>query len=84
MHQTHFSKIENGQRPLTFDWARRIAVQLGVTLADLLPDADHPLRLHEDERTLIERYRAASNDQRQNIQKVTEALVPYDGKDRAA
>lgn len=84
MHQTHFSKLENGTRPLTLDWARRIAKVLGCDVADLLSSVDHPLRLEDDERRLIERYRAASATEREQIQRVTDALVPLGGQSEAA
>lgn len=88
MHQTHFSKLENGQRQLTLAWARRIARVLGCSVADLLSDEDNPMRLSDGERTLVETYRSASADQRETIRRVTEAVVPYrampDQDDRAA
>lgn len=77
MHQTHVGNIENGTRPLTLDWARRIAKEFGVTVADLLTREDHPLRLEEDERQLIETYRAASEEQKETIRRVTEAVLPF-------
>jgi len=84
MHQTHFSKLENGQRPLSLDWARRIAKLFGVNVADLLSDDDNPERLAEDERPLIERYRAGSEDEKATMHRVTEAISPYRVQNRAA
>lgn len=84
MHQTHFGKLENGTRPLTLDWARRISKVLGCTVADLLSSADHPLRLEDDERRLIERYRAGSAAEKAMMQRVTDAITPLDDQSAAA
>lgn len=77
LHQTQIGNIENGVRALTFEWARRIAGVLGVSLADLLADADNPWRLTDDERGLIERYRDAEPSQRAIIVRVAEPLSSY-------
>jgi transcriptional regulator with XRE-family HTH domain len=77
MHQTMVGNLENGKRTLSLDWARRVAKVFGISVADLLVDDDHPLRLEAEEQELIERYRAASDDQKENIRRVTEALVPF-------
>lgn len=77
MHQTHVGNIENGARSLTIEWARRIAKALDVTVADLLCGDDNPFRLDEDERELIETYRAASEGERETIRRVSEAVLPF-------
>ncbi|MDP9412681.1 MAG: helix-turn-helix domain-containing protein [Pseudomonadota bacterium] len=76
------SDLERGKKPLTVEWMRRIAVALDVPPADLLSREDNPLLLSEAERELIARLRSASPEQRQNVERVTEALIPYRGPDR--
>lgn len=74
MHQTMVGNLENGRRSLTLEWARRFAKELDVSVPDLLSDQDNPARLRDDERELLELYRAAAPEQRENIRRVSEAL----------
>lgn len=71
------NKIEMGSRGLDQRWMRRLAPLLGVTPAELLPDEDNPLRLSEDEREFLERYRKANEREKGILVGVTEAVVPY-------
>ncbi|ARS27632.1 hypothetical protein KC8_10040 [Sphingomonas sp. KC8] len=71
------SELELGKMSLTVDYMRRIAPVLGVTPAELLLASDNPHLAQADERDLLERYRAADDAQREQIQRVTEALMPY-------
>lgn len=75
--KVQISELERGLIQLTVDWMRRIAEPLGVTPAELLAPSDNPLMLSETERGLIERYRSATPDQQQSLERVTEALIPY-------
>jgi len=75
------SELERGMIQLTVEWMRRIAPALDVTPAELLTPTDNPLLLSEAERVLIERYRAASADQKESLTRVTEALIPYRTED---
>ena len=77
LHQTQVGNIENSQRSLTIEWARRFAKALNVAVADLLVDEDNPYRLDHDEHNLVSTYRHASDDQRRNINRVAEALSEY-------
>lgn len=72
--QPAISQIENDTRPITLDWLRTFARILDVAPADILDDQDYPDRLTPEERELIEHYRAASNDQREMVQRVAEPM----------
>lgn len=80
------SDLERGSIQLTVGWMRRIAAALHVSPADLLSLQDNPLHLSDAERDLIARYRAATPDQQRNVERVTEALIPYqaEGAEQAA
>lgn len=80
MTQAHLSHVECGRRNLTFAWARRVAAALGVSMADLLVDADNPDRLAADEREVVQAMRRASELSRQNIVLMAVAVSP-NGKD---
>ena len=84
MHQTMVGNIENGNRSLTVEWARRFAKALSVSVADLLTEDDNPGRLRDDEAELLKAYRGASADQKGNIQRVAETLSDFRSQDRAA
>jgi len=71
------SDLERGEIQLTLDWMRKIGGALGVAPSDLLNPEDNPDRLADDERRLVANYRAAGEEQRENIQRVTEALSPF-------
>jgi len=75
--QETISQYENGRRPLTLDWMKIFARELGCSAADLLDEDDNPDRLADDEREIIGRYRSANKLQRETLQRVTEAVVPY-------
>lgn len=71
------SDLERGRMVLTVDYMRRIARALGVATVDILAQEDHPDALTADERQLIEQYRAASEEQRDQLQKVADVLTPF-------
>ena len=71
------SDLERGNMKLDVDYLARIADALQVAATDLLPRALNPDSLTREERMLIERYRSASDEQRQQVQKVTEVLLPF-------
>lgn len=71
------NKIELGNRRLDQQWMRRISTALGVTPAELLPLSDNPMLLTEAEREIIARYRQADAGTREQLVRVTEAIVPY-------
>jgi transcriptional regulator with XRE-family HTH domain len=76
LHQTHIGNLENGRRELTFEWARRIAKALGVRLVDLLSDQDNPDRLSDEERKIVQGFRAADEAQRTMLKRVAEPIAP--------
>lgn len=72
------SELERGIVQLTVDWMQRIAFALDVTPGELLLAKDNPLLPSDEaERELLARYRAATPDQKENLVRVSEALVPY-------
>lgn len=71
------SDLERGRMVLTVDYMRRIARALGVATVDILAQEDHPDALTADERQLIEQYRAASEEQRDQLQKVADVLTQF-------
>lgn len=71
------SMLETGKRPLSQEWMQRIAYLFDVSVADILPPDQNPDRLSDEERQLISRFRAGSNEQRAALKGVSEALIPY-------
>lgn len=71
------SDLERGRMVLTLDYMRRIARALGVKTADILPVEDNPEALSLEERQLIDQYRAANEEQREQLQKVADVLTPF-------
>lgn len=71
------SDLERGRMVLTLDYMRRIARALGVATVDVLPREDHPDALSVDERQLIDQYRSASEEQKDQLQKVADVLTPF-------
>lgn len=78
------SDLERGKMQLTVEYMRRIARALGVTAADVLARDDNPYSLTDQERALIERLRAAAPDQREQLAKVADVMIPWKGPDRDA
>ena len=71
------SDLERGAMQLTQDYMRRIANALGVTPADVLPRCDNPDGLTFEERELLRQYRQANEEQRDQLKRVADVLVPY-------
>lgn len=71
------SELERGLMRLDLDYMRRIAHALDVAPADLLPLTDNPAALSVKERELIDRLRAASDDQRDQLMKVADVIAPF-------
>lgn len=88
LHQTQIGKIENNDRNLTIEWARRIAAALDTQVADILGDDDNPMRLSEDEQLLIRQFRAAPLDMRSIALQVIKPLLgqpdQLDDRDQSA
>lgn len=70
------SDLERGCVALTLDYMQRIAQALGVTTADLLSQRDNPDGLSVEERKLLEQLRRASPEQREQVMKVADVIVP--------
>ena len=75
--QPAISQIENDETPMTIDHMRTFARIFACATADLLGDQDNPDRLTDDERSLLEQYRSAADDQQEIIRRVAEPLHPY-------
>lgn len=71
------SDLERGNMKLDLEYMRRLAVALDVLPADLMPRSDNPWALSAEERDLIERMRAAAADQREQLLKVADVIVPF-------
>lgn len=78
------SDLERGSMQLTVEYMRRIARALEVEAADLLPRTDNPVALSAKERELIERLRRANEDQREQLHKVADVMLPYKGPESEA
>lgn len=83
MSKMNVSGLERGERALTIDAMRRLASALGVYAADLLSRADNPMAPQGEELDLIETYRAAPPERRQDIARVAETLVAFRHRDAA-
>lgn len=75
-------KVEVGARKLDQHWMRRLAPELGVTPAELLPAVDNPYILSEEERAIIDRMRAAGQRERQQLRQLADVVVPWKGPAR--
>lgn len=71
------SDLERGNIRLSVPYMQKIARELDISPTDLLSPDDNPFSLSDDERILIERYRAASEEERNTIQRVSEAIAPF-------
>lgn len=80
--KAQISDLERGNRGLDIEWMRRLARALGVTAGELLSHDDNPLLPVGEERDIVERYRTGSAEQRGNLARVVEALIPADEKKR--
>jgi transcriptional regulator with XRE-family HTH domain len=81
--QPAISQIENGVLSMDIQWMRSFARVLGCSPADLLDEDDNPDRLDDNERALLERFRAADRLQRENLERIAAALVPLSPEDEA-
>lgn len=78
------SRMERGKQAITLDQLRAIGEVLQVNPADLLSLRDNPYGPRDEgEFAMINRYRAADEEQRQMLERVTEALVPFNADDRS-
>lgn len=78
------SGMERGKREITLTTMRKLADVLGVDTVDILGREDNPTILDDGARRLVARYNSAAPEQRDNLDRVTEALVPLDRRDRSA
>jgi transcriptional regulator with XRE-family HTH domain len=70
------SDLERGEIQLTLHWMRKIATALAVEPADLLLREDNSGVLSIEERQLVERLRQATDDQREQLLRVIDAIMP--------
>lgn len=73
------SDLERGKMRLDVEYMRRIAAALGVEAADLLPLTDNAYALSSEERRLIDQLRTATPEQRDQVHRVADVLVPWQG-----
>lgn len=73
------SDLERGKMQFTLEYMRRIAVPLECTAADLIPITDNPYALSDEERAMVERMRAAEADQREQLGKLADVVIPWKG-----
>lgn len=78
------SDLERGGMKLDTEYMRRIAKALDVAITDLLRTEDNPAALSIDERQLIERLRAATDEQRLQLKGVADVLLPLKGPEPMA
>ena len=78
------SDLERGKMRLDVEYMRRIAAALDVLPADLLPLSDNPYSLSGDERALIEQLRTATDDQRDQVRRVADVIIPFKHNREAA
>lgn len=78
------SDLERGGMKLDTEYMRRIAKALDVALTDLLRTEDNPAALSIEERQFIDRLRAATDEQRQQLKGVADVLLPFKGPEPAA
>ncbi|WP_414902480.1 helix-turn-helix domain-containing protein [Sphingomonas flavalba] len=71
------SDLERGARELSYAWMVRIARALDVEPADLLLPEHNSGSLTSAERALVERYRAGSDDQKRQIEQMSDIIVPF-------
>lgn len=76
-------QLERGTSTLTLPWMQRIAKALGVQPADLLRPEDNSASLSKEEQVWIAALREASDDQRAQLSRVRDALLPFRGIDFA-
>lgn len=78
------SDLELGKMRLDVEYMRRIARAIGVDPADLLPRSDNAYALSTEERRLIDQLRTATPEQREQVQRVADVLVPWKGAESEA
>lgn len=71
------SDLERGNIKLDLDYMVRIADVLRVEVVDLLPKQLNPDAMSQDERSYLDKYRRATDEQKDQLQRVSDALVPF-------
>lgn len=71
------AQLEKGQRPLTPKWAQRFATLFRLKPGELLNPEDNPNLLTPEEEAFLDRFRAASDDQRKTLGGVMDVIIPY-------
>lgn len=78
------SDLERGNMRLDVVYMQRLAGALGIAMADLLPHDGHEWALSPAERALIDRFRQASPQEREQLERVSDALLPFRHQPKAA
>lgn len=73
------SDLERGNMQLTQDYMRRLAIPLQCSSADLLPRSENPWQLSTEERDMIERMRSARDEEREQLGKLADVVIPWKG-----
>lgn len=77
--QTHLSRLELGDRPLTIEWMERIARKLDVHVGDLLRREHNPGLPTDRERRLLDALRDGGEQAMRTVEAVAEAQRPFTG-----
>lgn len=77
---SQISDLETGRRELTIHWMRVISRAFGVEPADLLLPQDNSRSLDAGESALLDRYRRAGPEQREQMLRMAEIIVPDEAK----
>lgn len=72
---TQLSDLERGNRPLTYDWMKRVARALKVQPADLLSEKDNSRSLSAGEQELVRIYDRATDAQRDQLLQMARIIV---------
>lgn len=79
LSQEQISQLENDKRPLTLDYMRVIARELGVSTSELLPDPDIPERLSDEEAQLLRAFRSSPGGAREFLLTSAKAVAQQIG-----
>jgi transcriptional regulator with XRE-family HTH domain len=71
------AQLERGMRPLTPGWMARFAALFHVKPGALLNPEDNPTILSDEEAAFLDRYRAASSEQRRTLGGLMDVVIPY-------
>lgn len=76
------SDLERGNMKLDLDYMERISSALGVAPVDLMPRRLNPGGLSVKEREWLGRYQQASEEQREQLERVSDVIAPFRAQSR--